>query len=228
METIPMVASERASSSERTTRRLTEPAAAEPVDSITRDYLDHFRALLDQVDAAKVERVVSRLREARDAGATVFIAGNGGSAASATHLANDLGKATKRSDCRPFRVLCLSDNVSWLTALANDEGYERVFSGQIENFMEPGDVLIVISASGNSPNLINAVELAEAHGVTTIGLLGFNGGKLKDLVHEYLWVESEQGAYGPVESAHTVLCDIITTCLMLDRRVKIEIGRAHV
>jgi D-sedoheptulose 7-phosphate isomerase len=107
--------------------------------------------------------------------------------------------------------------VSWLTALANDEGYHRVFTGQIENFALRGDVLIVISASGNSKNLIDVVDFARSRGVVTIGLLGFDGGKLRDRVDECLWLETEIGAYGPVESGHSVLCDILTTCLMLDQ-----------
>ena len=196
-------------------------SAPRTVDGITRaaveDYLRTFRHLLGQIDLEAVARVADRLRRARDAGSTIYIAGNGGSAATATHLVNDLGKATKQSGCPPLRVMCLSDNISWLTALANDEGYERVFAGQLENFARPGDVLIVISASGSSPNLVSAVELATARGVSTVGILGFDGGRLKDRVDELLWVESEKGLYGPVESAHTVLCDLLTTCLMRDR-----------
>jgi D-sedoheptulose 7-phosphate isomerase len=115
-----------------------------------------------------------------------------------------------------MRVMSLSDNVSWLTALANDEGYDRIFAGQLENFARSGDVLIVISASGNSPNLVKAVELARGRGVTTIGFLGFDGGVLKDQVDDYLWVPTEKGAYGLVESFHTLLCHILTDCLTRD------------
>jgi len=182
-----------------------------------RDYLAGFQELLGGLDLDAVARAVDLLRRARDSGATIYIAGNGGSAATATHLANDLGKATKRSGCTPMRVLSLSDNVSWLTALANDEGYERVFTGQLENFAKPGDLLIVISASGNSPNLIEAVDYAGGQELETLGILGFDGGALKDRVDECLWLESEAGLYGPVESGHSVICDILTTCLMQDQ-----------
>lgn len=183
---------------------------------VSRHYIENFKLLLDHVDLAAVERVVDLLREARDDGATVYIAGNGGSAATATHMVNDLGKATKRSGRRAMRVLCLSDNVSWLTALANDEGYERAFSGQMENFASEGDVLVVISASGNSPNLLDAVQLARHRGVRTVALLGFDGGRLRDRVDEHVLIETEIGAYGPVESAHSVVCDMVTTCLIGD------------
>jgi D-sedoheptulose 7-phosphate isomerase len=181
---------------------------------IVRDYLSGFRQLLDRIDLDAVARVVERLRTARDSGATIYIAGNGGSAATATHLANDLGKAAKRSGRPPIRVLSLSDNISWFTALANDEGYERVFSGQLENFAKPGDVLIVISASGNSRNLVSAVDYARSQEVVTVGVLGFDGGTLKQRVDECLWLESEIGLYGPVETGHSLICDLLTTCLM--------------
>ncbi len=101
--------------------------------AIAREYLHEFAALLDRVDPEDIERFVEHLRVARDADGTVYVAGNGGSAATASHWANDLGKATKTSSRAFMRVMCMSDNVSWLTALANDEGYERVFSGQLEN-----------------------------------------------------------------------------------------------
>jgi D-sedoheptulose 7-phosphate isomerase len=186
-------------------------------EEIARNYLQFFEQVLGSIDVDAVCRVVRRLREAREAGASVYIAGNGGSATTATHLANDLGKAAKASGRAPFRVLSLTDNVSWLTALANDEGYEHVFTGQLENFARPGDVLIVISVSGSSPNVVNAVEFARARGLVTIGLVGFDGGLLKERVDELLWIETEPGAYGPVETAHVLLCDIVATCLVEDR-----------
>lgn len=183
---------------------------------IAAEYLEEFQSLLGRIDMDSLSRSVQRLRVARDRNATVFVAGNGGSAATAAHLVNDLGKATKRSGRPALRVMCLADNVSWLTALANDEGFERVFTGQLENFARPGDLLIVISASGNSPNLVNAVEFARGSGVDTIGILGFDGGLLKARVDEAVWLKSRIGSYGPVETGHAVICDILTTCLIQD------------
>ncbi len=193
-----------------------------PSRKIARDYLGYFNQLLAGADLDVIARVVEHLRRARDEGATVYVAGNGGSSAIATHLVNDLGKATKQSGRRPVRTMCLSDNTSWLTALANDEGYERVFSGQLENFARPGDVLIVISTSGNSPNVVAAVDYAREHGMVTVGVVGFDGGAVKDRVDECIWLESEPGVYGPVESAHATLCDILTTCLIQDRPADAE------
>jgi D-sedoheptulose 7-phosphate isomerase len=184
---------------------------------IAANYLSAFSELLQEIDLEAVERVVELLRRVRDADRTVYVAGNGGSAATASHWANDLGKATKVSSRGFMRVMCLSDNVSWLTALANDEGYARVFSGQLENFAGHGDLFVVISASGNSENLVDAVQLARERDVATVGLVGFDGGRLKDLVDECLWIPTPHGEYGLVESGHSVLCDVLTTCLMRDQ-----------
>jgi D-sedoheptulose 7-phosphate isomerase len=180
------------------------------------EYLADLQHALANLDVDTLLRIVDRLRVARDAARTIFVAGNGGSAATASHWVNDLAKATKRSGQRPIRVIGLADNVPWLTALANDEGYDRVFAGQLETFAEPGDVLAVISASGNSPNLLRAVDEAQSRDVTTIAFVGFDGGRLRDRVDECLWVPSPNGAYGVVESAHMVACDIVTTCLIGD------------
>jgi len=176
------------------------------------DFLQDVENLLQRVDPAAIERLVELLRSARDRGAAIYVAGNGGSAATASHLVNDLGKATKGAGRRPMRVVSLSDNLSWITALGNDEGFERIFSGQLENYAEPGDILIIISAGGNSPNLVRAVELARDRGLTTIALLGFDGGVLKQAVDVPLWIMSANGAYGAVESVHLILCHALVTC----------------
>jgi D-sedoheptulose 7-phosphate isomerase len=189
---------------------------------LAKAYLLDFSAILDALDLDAIERVVERLRVARDGNATVFIAGNGGSAATASHFANDLGKATKRSGRGSIRVMSLCDNASWMTALANDEGYERVFSGQLENFAQPGDVLVVISASGNSPNLVDAAALATSRQVDTIALVGFDGGELLAMADVAVHVATELGAYGPVETAHSLVADIVTCCLMEDREPGVE------
>jgi D-sedoheptulose 7-phosphate isomerase len=179
------------------------------------DYLRAFGNVLSQIEPDAVERVLGCLHAAREKGAMVFVAGNGGSAATGSHWVNDLCKAAKGGGRKAMRAMSLSDNVSWLTALANDEGYERVFSGQLENFAAPGDLLVVMSASGNSPNLVQAVELARKLGVLTIGFLGFDGGALKNTVDAFIWVPSERGAYGLVESAHALLCHLLTHCLTM-------------
>lgn len=184
-----------------------------PVQQIFSEYRRAFAAFFDEQFIEATNRVAGLLSAARDRGATIYVAGNGGSAATASHWVNDLGKATKCSGQAPMRVMSLSDNVSWLTALANDEGYERIFSGQLENFAQAGDVLVVISASGNSRNLLEAVELARSRDVITIAFLGFDGGILKHKVDESLWLPTEKGAYGIVEAGHGVVCHVLATCL---------------
>jgi len=187
-----------------------------PAKDFTYEYFASVRGALAEIDTEAVQSAIEMLRRARDAGATIFIAGNGGSAATASHWVNDLGKATKRSGQRPIRVMGLTDNISWMTALGNDEGYDRIFAGQLENFATPGDVLIVISASGNSPNLVRAVELARTKDVASIALVGFDGGALKALVDQPVWVRSEKGAYELVEDIHSTICHAITRYLVAD------------
>jgi D-sedoheptulose 7-phosphate isomerase len=191
------------------------PPAASP--AVIPAHVSDVCRLLGDIPMFTLERIVDVFRGARDRGAFIYIAGNGGSSATASHWVNDLGKATKRSGRSPMKVLCLSDNTSWLSALANDEGYDRVFAGQLENFATPGDVLVCISASGNSPNLIRAVEVAKQRGMTTVGLLGFDGGALRSLVDVMLCVRTEKGAYEVVEDIHSVICHAVTRCLIADR-----------
>jgi D-sedoheptulose 7-phosphate isomerase len=174
-------------------------------------YRSALKELLDAVDVAALESVVLRLRGMTDG--AVYLAGNGGSAATASHWANDLATVAQRCGRGPTRVVCLSDNASAVTALGNDEGFKRIFAAQLERCANPGDVLVVLSASGNSPNLVEAVKVAGERGIHTIGLLGFDGGALRTFVDEAIWVHSEVGAYGLVESVHAVLCDMITSCL---------------
>ncbi len=177
------------------------------------EYLDVLGRTLRDLDLDAVLRVCGHIQRVRDVGGMVYLAGNGGSAATASHWANDLGKATKRTDAKPIRVMSLGDQLSWLTALANDEGYARVFAGQLENFAHAGDLLAVFSASGNSPNLVEAVRVARSRGVMTVGFLGFDGGTLKSLVDDYVWLPTPIGAYGAAEDGHLVVCHLMTTIL---------------
>ena len=194
-----------------------DAAAATPWHGVADGYVSRLDGLLRSIDRDALARAVEELRAARDRGSTIFIAGNGGSSATAAHWVNDLGKATKQSGQAPMRVMNLTDNVPWLTALGNDEGFERVFAGQLENFARPDDVLMVITASGNSPNVVRAVETAKQFGMRTIGLVGFDGGMVSSMLDEVLLVRTEHGAYGLVETAHAAIADIVTSCLISDK-----------
>ena len=195
------------------TRGVVEIERLTRVRQIASGHLRELAGLLGRVDVDAIERVARLLAAARDRRAMVYLAGNGGSAATAAHWTNDLGKAARSGGCQPFRVMNLSDNVPWMTALANDEGYERIFAGQLENFAQPGDVLVAISASGNSLNILRAAELARARRLTTIGFVGFDGGRLRGMVDECLWIPTPHGEYGLVEDVHAAICHILTDSL---------------
>lgn len=180
-------------------------------------YLAQLGDLIERLDLAALERITDVLRSARDAGSTVFMAGNGGSAATASHWANDINKAASRSGRMPFRAISLTDATSWLTALGNDEGFDQVFAGQLHNLARPGDVLVMISASGRSPNLLEAVKVARARDMRIVALLGFDGGLLRDMVDQHLLVSTPRGEYGLVETVHTIAADVVTTFLIDDR-----------
>ena len=155
---------------------------------------------------------------ARERGSRVFFIGNGGSAATASHFANDLAIGTRTLE-KPFRVISLTDNVAVMTAIGNDYGYEQIFLQQLKTVMDPHDVVVAISASGNSPNLLTAIEWANAHGAITIGLTGFDGGRLASLAQQRVHIPSNKGEYGPVEDAHMILDHIVGNYLMLACRV---------
>jgi D-sedoheptulose 7-phosphate isomerase len=189
------------------------PSRLEWLRPFTTRFVEGVTSALEALDVEAVDRVVTTLSRARADGQVIFVAGNGGSAATASHWVNDLAKATRSAGLPYVRAISLTDSTPWMTALANDEGYERVFAGQLENMARAGDVLVVISASGNSPNLVRAVEFARANGVEAIGLLGFDGGLLRTMVDHSIWIETPLGAYGLAENIHSVVCDLVTSCL---------------
>lgn len=166
----------------------------------------HHRAV-DSVPLDAVERVAATVRAAWRAGRTIFVAGNGGNAASAAHFATDLGKGASDATGRRFRVLSLADNTAWLTALGNDYSYDDVFARPLANFAAPGDVLIVGSVSGNSPNLVKAVEWAAAHGLRTVALVGAKRGRLADIAEQVLVVDDTH--YGRVEDVQMQIVHMV-------------------
>jgi len=177
-------------------------------------YASYLSELLRALDVRAIEETIAIFREARSKGRTIFFVGNGGSAATSSHFAEDLEYGTRAEGKQSFRVLSLTDNTPYITAVANDEGYEHVFVRQLQSHFSPGDVLVGISASGNSPNVIKAVEYANDNGGVTIGMTGFDGGRLKNLSRCCIHVKTVKGAYGPVEDIHLVLGHIISTYLM--------------
>jgi len=169
----------------RSLQRMTNMAEiAAPLLQQMKEHVDRTTDLLQRLDYSAVNRLVEKLFEAYQEGRRVFIFGNGGSAATASHFAEDLAKGTVKDLSVPkrLRVSSLTDSVPFISALGNDCGYETIFREQLVTNAEPGDVAIAISGSGNSPNVVTAVKWARENGLYTAGLSGFNGGKLKGMV----------------------------------------------
>lgn len=171
------------------------------------NYLSTLQFTMSQLPLQGIIEVIEVLQQARKRGSQVFIMGNGGSASTASHFVCDLAKNTRRPGSPDFRVIGLSDNMAMLSAYANDEGYENVFSQQLMSLIRPGDVVIAISASGNSQNVINAMQEAQKHNATLIGFTGFDGGRLGQMVNIHLHVDSTLIEH--VEDVHLILQHII-------------------
>jgi D-sedoheptulose 7-phosphate isomerase len=173
------------------------------------DYFTRLKDELDRVDCRDVEHLADLVYEAWEKGRFVFVFGNGGSAATASHFAADWGKNCVSAEDlakiggRRLKVLSLTDNVAWLLALGNDLGYDQIFVQQLVHYASPGDLAIAISGSGNSPNVLKAVEWANQHGLITVGLTGYGGGKLKQIQQAGIHVALDDMAMA--ESVHVCL-----------------------
>jgi D-sedoheptulose 7-phosphate isomerase len=172
-----------------------------------RGYLDRLEGALEKISTDLVDEFSGRQYRAYQDGKQVFVLGNGGSASTASHMAADLGKNTIGANMRRFRIMSLNDNIPLLTALGNDMGYHRVFAEQLMNLIRPGDVLVVISGSGNSPNVLRAMEYARSECAQVVGLLGFSGGRAAELCDTAIIVDSQD--YGVIEDAHLILNHIL-------------------
>ena len=172
-------------------------------------YRDECIAALNSVDLEAVMAVADALMTAREQGRTVFIAGNGGSAATASHMATDLMLGSRLVN-PPLRVIALTDNQAIITATGNDLNFDQIFARQLSRLAQPGDLLITVSASGNSPNILACIAIAKAMNLTTVGFTGFDGGKLATVVDLLIHVPTRKGAYGPVEDVHLAVNHMIT------------------
>jgi D-sedoheptulose 7-phosphate isomerase len=169
-----------------------------------RDYMERVCDEIRRLDTAQLEALSGLIEDAYHAGRFVFICGNGGSGANASHLCEDLAKCTLRDfeHQKRLKVLSLTDNTAGIMAWANDEGYDRIFVEQLKNLASPGDVLLAISGSGNSPNILKAVEWADRQGLVTVGITGFGGGRLRSLARHSLHAPVDD--MGLAESLHQV------------------------
>lgn len=169
----------------------------------TTDYLNNLKKIAEGMPAREIDACIGLLLDAVKTGKQVFIFGNGGSAATASHFANDLGKGCIVEGKPRFKAHALTDNIPIMTAWGNDSSYEDIFVEQLKNFLQKGDLVIAITASGNSPNVLKAVKYAREHGAKTVAWTGFGGGKIKPMVDVAIVVPSNE--YGPCEDLHMVL-----------------------
>ena len=179
--------------------------------SMIKEYLDLLQKTLSSIPAEEIEAFVRAIERAYLDGKQVFLFGNGGSASTATHTACDLQKGVGGEAERKFKVLSLSDSIPIMTAWANDTDYSNIFANQLEAFVQPGDLVIGISGSGNSPNVLKAIELANSRGAITYGLTGFQGGKLAQLARKSIVARCD--SMQVIEDVHLILGHIVYTCL---------------
>ena len=179
------------------------------ISDYAHSYFDKLHQHLKTVDTDVFGKIVKEIERTRNEDSTIYIIGNGGSASIASHMANDMGIGIRREGVKPLKILSLAENVSAISALGNDKGYDSIFLEQLRPILQPQDLLIAFSVSGNSPNIVKAVELAKQMNVVTIGCTGFNGGQLKELCDISFHIENEKGYYGPVEDAFMILDHLI-------------------
>lgn len=171
------------------------------------EYVNEYKRVLDSIPIDQVESLIKSLKKSLDRNSQIFVIGNGGSAANASHFVTDLGKGASDEIGKRFRCLSLNDNVAWMTALSNDSDYEDVFQQQLINFAKPNDLLIVLSVSGNSPNVVKAISWAKENGMRTVALAGGQRGKITEIADDSIIVDSKH--YGQVEDAQMTICHIL-------------------
>lgn len=180
--------------------------------SMIKDYLSLVSTAIADLPEDKIRDCIETLKDAYENGQQVFLLGNGGSAMTASHIACDFQKGVKEVTRRRFRAMSITDNVALMTAWANDTDYENIFAQQLDSLLRPGDVVIAISGSGNSPNVIRAVERANELGAVTIGWSGFKGGELAHVAQKSIVVHSDN--MQRIEDVHMILGHVVFACMM--------------
>lgn len=183
------------------------------IEQFSKSYLSYLKEIFDKINLSEIRSFIEVLLFARESGATIFFIGNGGSASTASHFANDLAFGTNEYE-KPFKVMSITDNVAVLTALGNDYGYDEIFIRQLKIYGKKGDVLVAISASGNSQNLINAFEYASTSGIKTVSLTAFDGGKIRKMADCGVHIPTDKKEYGPAEDLHMILDHLVGNYLM--------------
>lgn len=177
------------------------------------NYFAYLSSVLNAINPDEIAQVLQLIINAREERRMIYFVGNGGSASTASHMANDIAIGTRLSD-KPVRTMSLCDNTSIITAVGNDFGYEEIFTRQLAYLAQPRDLLIAISASGNSPNLVHAIDWAKENGMTTIALTAFvDGGKIRSMADYGIHVPTDMKEYGPAEDAHMILDHLFVSYL---------------
>ena len=179
----------------------------------SQSYYQYLGELMKNINHSDVELFILNILKARNNGNNIFFIGNGGSAATASHFANDLAIGTKSSK-KPFKAISLTDNQSITTALGNDFGFKEIFVKQLACYSSRNDVVVAISASGNSPNLVDAIDYGNKNGLITISLTGFDGGILKNICTSNIHIETDIGEYAPVEDIHMTIAGLTGSYLI--------------
>ena len=188
---------------------------ASDIQQFSKGYFSYLSSLLDELDTNAIASFADEMVKARKNQNTIFFIGNGGSASTASHMANDFGTDIRKkggSDL-PFRALSLTDNNAVMMAIANDDGYGNLFVNQLRIHYRPGDILVAISASGNSSNIISAAEWVKERDGIVMSLVGFDGGRLKEISDVVIHVKSQKGEYGPVEDVHMIMDHLLANWL---------------
>ena len=186
--------------------------------NVINEYKNKLSLAIDNMDVEVINSAVDMLWNAYENDKQIFVIGNGGSASTASHIACDIGKGVVQPDKKRFRIQSLTDNLAWITAIANDISYDSIFEEQLKNFLNEKDIVIAISASGNSANVVKAVEFAKNHGAIIIGMTGFSGGKIKELAD--VKIHADLNDYGQAEDFHLICEHIMTECIR--RRMRNE------
>ena len=190
------------------------------VETFSKSYFDYLSRIFKQINLKDIEIFANQLIQARNSSANIFFIGNGGSASTASHFANDIAVGTKSLQ-KQFKATSLTDNQAIITAIGNDFGYEFIFVKQLQIYAKKNDLLVSISASGNSENLVNAIKYCNSEGIRTLSLTSFDGGILKRISNFNLHIPTDIGEYGPAEDIHMIIAGLIGSYLI--RYVKNEI-----
>ena len=177
-------------------------------EDFSKNYFNYLKVLIDQLAIEAVGKFIEMILEARENNKTIFFIGNGGSASTASHFVNDISLGSRQFE-KPFRATSLCDNQAVITAIGNDDGYENIFLQQLQTQAKENDILVAISASGNSPNVIKAIDWANDNGLSTVGLSAFDGGQLAKKSNLNIHVPTQVGEYGPAEDLHMVICGLV-------------------